>query len=395
MPIKIIALLMLLIVYLSGTFSLSRLNIGVSADIRFVISIILVFIILTFLKKDNNQFNQFNFKENTLFLFLTIFSYSFTQLISLFYTPVVVLGLEKMVDIFFLFFLCVVTYFLTVNLNKEKFFNIFSTFFIIIGIVYSLPIIFSVISGANRGDVLLSGPNVTTRIVFFAFISSIYKKILTNKTRFFVLSILFLASIVLIGSRGGLISAAFVVLIWVFSISIFDLKFKKIKVKYQTLFLMPFFVFLIYILYTPVKEVFLNRVIGTTFSDDVIYTAGRDDIYIQAWGGIKENPIIGNGIDSFMPLTGYVYPHNLFLEMAFEIGIIGIIIFMIFLYYAMKIPLKWRKSKFYIFSLVPLYMILVQMFSGEIYDFRYYFLLLIPLLVYSKDRKEYTIENSN
>ena len=126
----------------------------------------------------------------------------------------------------------------------------------------------------------------------------------------------------------------------------------------------------------------MNRIIGTTFSGNTVYTSGRDLIYADATEMILERPILGYGLDSFTSYTGHIYPHNILLEMVIEIGILGAIVFAVYLIYSLIILFKAKNTSLFLFSGLPLYMIIVQLFSGEFYDFRYYFLWTIPLLHY-------------
>lgn len=51
-------------------------------------------------------------------------------------------------------------------------------------------------------------------------------------------------------------------------------------------------------------------------------TNGRSGLVDIAIKGIKEHIIVGNGIGMFLPNTGVVYPHNMILQLLYELGII-------------------------------------------------------------------------
>lgn len=49
---------------------------------------------------------------------------------------------------------------------------------------------------------------------------------------------------------------------------------------------------------------------------------GREPVYEAAFAGIRNNPIFGNGIESFPSYTAYSYPHNFVLQLIYEGGIL-------------------------------------------------------------------------
>lgn len=51
-------------------------------------------------------------------------------------------------------------------------------------------------------------------------------------------------------------------------------------------------------------------------------TNGRIELFITALKGIAERPLFGNGISMFLENTGYQYPHNIFLQLTYDGGII-------------------------------------------------------------------------
>mgnify|MGYP002624791542 FL=1 len=70
---------------------------------------------------------------------------------------------------------------------------------------------------------------------------------------------------------------------------------------------------------------FLNKFFAL---DDA--TDGRSALYAEAFAGFLEHPLFGNGIASFWDYT--MWPHNIFLQMMYENGIIVIIPFLVILY---------------------------------------------------------------
>lgn len=382
MPIKKTALLFLLLIYLSGTFTLSRFNLGISFEVRHIILVAFLLIVLMGLKRENGLADKRLDRKKSFFL-MVLLLYMICMTISLFYTPYQYQALEKYMKLLFLMFLILGTLFMAGEFKPKIFFNFVSNFFIIVGLVYAIPVFMDVISGAQRGDTGLSGPNVTTRIFFFATCASLYRYSLTKRVVFQLASLFFIASIVLVGSRGGLVGAVLILVMYFLIKEVFvPWRIKTPRLTYKKVFLFPLIIAVLAFLYEPVKKVFMDRIIGVTFGGNEVYTSGRDIIYAEAMSMIKEKPLFGHGIDSFTLYTGRVYPHNLLLEMMVEIGLLGAIFFLIFAIYAVFLMFKMKKSPLFILSGIPLYMLIVQMFSGEFYDFRYFFFWIVPLLHY-------------
>ncbi|MCB1218353.1 O-antigen ligase family protein [bacterium] len=63
--------------------------------------------------------------------------------------------------------------------------------------------------------------------------------------------------------------------------------------------------------------------------------------YATTWSRVDESPLWGRGIGSWPVLTGRgdirAYPHNIFLEVFFELGIIGLVLFFCMLFYAWRL----------------------------------------------------------
>lgn len=393
MKIKNIVLLMMFLVFLSGEFSIGILNSGLELDVKYILFIlsILIFIIES-IKNKKTVFKKTNHNES--YIYVLLFLYTFLSTVTLFWTPDAQQSWGKYIALIFLNFLTISYYLIIDNFRPIDFYRLISLFFIIIGILYSVPVFISIILGSSRGDILLSGPNVTTRIIFFATCSSLYQYNIKKENKYLLLSFFFLSSIILVGSRGGLVGA-FICLFLLLLLKLPSIlkKVPKASISMRKLSLIPLLILIVFLVYEPVLQVFNERIIGVTFASGEIYTSGRDIIYENAINLIKKKPLAGYGIDSFEILTGWVYPHNLLLEMMVEIGLVGALIFIGFFIFSIICIFKFRKTIIFPFSIIPLYMIIVQMFSGEFYDFRYFFLWIIPLLHYNLPDNELSTES--
>lgn len=382
MPIGKSMLFLLLTTYLSGTFTLDRLNIGINIEVRYLLFVLLITLILLGVSRRKEKL-LIRYNKSLFIIFFVMLLYIFMCTISLYYSSSQLISLEKFLSNIFLTALIIATIFTIGLIKPNQFFNYIAVFFITIGFIYSIPVFMSVLSGASRGDATISGPNVTTRIFFFALCSSLFLYTLNKKNLYFITSIIFIVSIVLVGSRGGLVGGILTVLVlFIVKVITSPLIIKKnISLTYRQLLLIPIALTFVYFAYKPVKKVIVERIIGATFQKDGdIYSSGRDILYEKAIWMIKEKPLFGHGLNGFTIKTGEVYPHNLLLEMMVEIGFIGAFIFLAFFCLSLFIIFKMRNSSLFILTGLPLYMIIVQMFSGEFYDFRYFFLWLIPLI---------------
>lgn len=90
---------------------------------------------------------------------------------------------------------------------------------------------------------------------------------------------------------------------------------------------------------------FLN-IGGTSWNN----SNGRNSVYNTVIDLIKKQPIIGYGIFNYFDILGY-YPHNLFLEILLQGGLIYIVLFMIFLVHYLAELSRYFKNDFFIIIL--------------------------------------------
>ena len=145
-----------------------------------------------------------------------------------------------------------------------------------------------------------------------------------------------------------------------------------------------------------------SRFSGTDFS------TGRDKLAELALNAIKEHPIIGVGINNFIPYTNSkIYAHNVFLQIMSEIGIMaGLIVVLIFVNLLTKSLNKVRKiikkdsNPCIIFSSLGQLIFVLYFFTGNsLYDTNmlyFYFICIGILFNYIRsDRNEKTEKNRN
>lgn len=107
-----------------------------------------------------------------------------------------------------------------------------------------------------------------------------------------------------------------------------------------------------------------------------IYSSGRGALFASAFQRGLANPLAGDGLGSFMASSGGSYPHNIFLELFAEAGLIGVIFAIVALW-----PLASKKNRQNPVRLglvsVALLSLVAAMFSGDLYDSRNVWLFLL------------------
>jgi O-antigen ligase len=107
------------------------------------------------------------------------------------------------------------------------------------------------------------------------------------------------------------------------------------------------------------------------------YTAGRTELYRSAWELGMTAPVAGRGLAAF-PARGLgVYPHNLFLEVFSEAGVIGLALLVVTLA-AGAAAAVMRLRALDGATVAGFVLLLVSsQFSGDLYDSRGVFALLV------------------
>jgi O-antigen ligase len=198
----------------------------------------------------------------------------------------------------------------------------------------------------------------------FSFLNTHTYTIVTYLMMIFQISVLFIS-----GGRGG-----FVVL-FLSALILIIIKFNK-RVLYSKVILIIVLLFsTLYILKNilPVEIAYLlqrgfDRVFSYISFDgiDIHETSGRDTIYFSAIGLIKESPIYGYGIFKYFDLAKH-YPHNIFLEILLQGGLLYLSFWIIVLtkfYFKIKRMIKFDETQLLLIP-IAIYPIVQLMFSGS------------------------------
>lgn len=247
--------------------------------------------------------------------------------------------------------------------------------------VYAAVSIVALLGGA-RGTIGVGGPNVTTRVIFLGLLAGLF---LVRNEMFLVrivFTVLAIAGIVAVGSRGGIVGALAAVL---FCLGVMTVRtglgglktfrFGLGSLAQKAIALGIVMGLSVFFLLPLMKDVFDRRIVNLLINR--VHMAGRDEIASDTWKIIVENPLFGVGLGGYVNYDiQSVYPHNLGLEMMADGGV-GMAMFVV-LFGVLVLYRSWRlptRSTYFVVG--AFYMLVVQQVSGDYYDFRYYFLMLL------------------
>lgn len=396
--LQMLSVVGLLLVFLFGKFSLSRLNLA-DFQVRYALLAVSLLLLLVFLIRNSRVVK---FSQASQVFFLLLFTFTLYSMISVYWLKDITIGVPKFVDIVFLFliFLSLLVAIHTFE-SKDRLAVIVAYFFILVGLVY-LSLIYrtALMTNSFRVQVYKGGYNVQTRVLFMSTCSSIFLFARRGRWRDIVLMCCFLSGIVLTASKQGIIGAALMLMVFLLLKMLNRIKNsvrrkgKILKasstgrilkilavVSVSVLFLYDrlyrVFHYTIYYL----REFFLWRAFTGEDLATLADTGGRARLFVNSIETIMQHPWWGIGLAGYLDVPGIgFYPHNIALEFLLDGGILGGIFFLIFASYSIYTILKTRKSIYLPFCLIPLYMLIVSFISGGLYDFRYYFMWVIILL---------------
>ncbi len=309
----------------------------------------------------------------------------------LFFTTNYDYALDKILVLVFVSFVSSIFFVVRLQYVGKKVVRDFVLFFALVGIgMGSVGLTIFLQGIANQRIAILGGgPIVLARIIgstiliLFVFYSELTKKY-SRVIIWAILSILFLSQISTL-SKGPLLS-----LVTTLGISFIFLH--KNQLRFRNIF---------YVLFT------IGVILSIMFAFDIserYFLNPYDDISKGSYGTrfqhivnarevFKTHPIVGIGLGDFIQFgDGHKYPHNIFLEILSELGIIGILLILgiisQFSFILYKFTNSYRKpnSKFTkylkILILLSIYMFLNQQVSGDLMDSRFMWFYIIASSVY-------------
>jgi len=131
------------------------------------------------------------------------------------------------------------------------------------------------------------------------------------------------------GARGPLISFLIAIVFYIFVLTGTRLNVKVYAITLITLIIVGVYQFI------PKETIlFYSRAFNPADNIASVSIYGRISMWKESIDKFKESPILGIGTGNFM--GGSFFPHNIILEIASELGIIGLIMFLVMCYLTVK-----------------------------------------------------------
>lgn len=175
--------------------------------------------------------------------------------------------------------------------------------------------------------------------------------------------------LILLAARGPFIFAVLILIMYVFM---------KAKIRFFSLkafLLTAIFVGILFWLFSQWEETALLLArLSVNLSDDTS-SLERLDAYRIAWNAFIENPVLGIGFAGFgyygWQLDENIYPHNIFLEIAAETGIVGLLLFVSGVITFFAVVSKWLQNPvMQLFFCIFLFIFFNYLKSGGLIDAR-------------------------
>ena len=373
MKIKFIYLVIAIVLHLN--FAMALLNI-LQGQALMLIGFFLITFSYCIIKKIGFTFLS---TSKTLIKYLTLLLIFAS--ISLMWTRAPIYG-EYKISLFLLMFISFIPSIIIINKNILEFNRLYLltslVMLTIIIFLYGSPLFLSnslgryyrFDAGGTMNPIILAKYLGVLSIVFF--FNFIYENKLLLRVIYFFAMVLSLIYILYTGSKGPLFSFLAVL------ISILYVERNKLKVKF--LVLIPMLVFSLYLI--PQINTYVNDFISSDFFDSRFlrsegsYTVRSDAqlLTLESYSNtFITDKLIGLGIGDYGYLNQHHdeidYPHNSFLEILYELGLVGIILF------AISLVILGRnffsideKNRFPIslFAYISVFLFILSLFSGDL-----------------------------
>lgn len=247
------------------------------------------------------------------------------------------------------------------------------------GIVYGVAGLTSIGTtvGTSRVSAFEGGPNVFARITALGFIALLWLVSTRSLPRAaLVVGPVLLAATLASGSRGGMLGGLAGTAILVPSL----IRMSR-ATRFSGALLMVGAGMAVQSRFGDYLEAVINgRIIELTFRQR--YSSGREELLQIAWEMFQERPVFGYGLGSFASFAGgnFTYPHNLFLQVLAESGVVGMVLLGLLVLVSVRAAMLRRSHADSAFAAAGCTLVLVaSMFSGDYYDSRAYWVLALLL----------------
>jgi len=243
-----------------------------------------------------------------------------------------------------------------------------------------------------RMTILGANPISSARIFSLSFlillVAAYYTENRRNKIILYLSSVYFLIALIVTNSRGPLLST--IAAVFIFALFLSDMKYKTIAMYFGLFFAAIISVFLFLPdFFTSRYEVLMavDAAQQTVQGGEADTVGSRWMMWSMAFSGAFTsvwNFIIGHGTGSFASLFPFEgirwYPHNIFAEIFYELGIIGLMIFLVHLGQISRYTrIIWEKTKRHselrlitaIVTVIIIGAFMASLVSGDLTDNRY------------------------
>lgn len=221
--------------------------------------------------------------------------------------------------------------------------------------------------GSARLAAFGGGPNVFARITGVGIVSCVFWMMRGGRGWQILIMFVPLLAIatVMSGSRGGMVATLAGILVVTIAFSARTWR----RCAIWALLILPIVLFLYSVFGRTLQAVIEQRVVKLTFEEG--YTAGRGGLWSIASDMIGDSPLIGSGIGTFID-RNQLYAHNLFLQVAVDAGLFGVVSLLVVLgYFVGKIGLSTLRNPLVNGPVAAASVIFASsMFSGDYYDTR-------------------------
>lgn len=364
---------------------LSYFNIPTFIDLTILSTFLLLIIIIISLYKNNYKIKlDKNESVGIFIMFLILISTIF----SLFYTSSENYAYTKILH-FFTILIAFIYPIIIKEFSIKRFFYFFILSTLIISVIYT-PLFFkaySVLYTMNinpKVEMIYGSYLAVGYIIGISIILNIFSNIFNNKIKL-ILTIILFTILFITGARGPIVFLLLTFMIYALNIIIVKRKINIKKIVFSTLIITVTFIAISSkINLDEIFERSINRLISLTKNSD---SAANDRIERFSFVIEKtnyDNLIIGHGFGSFGiefdKIDERSYPHNIFLEFLFELGVIGLALYLILLYVIAK---KLISIKNFLFISSFIFLLLNSMKSLSITDSRIMFTFFAIILIYN------------
>lgn len=258
--------------------------------------------------------------------------------------------------------------------------------FIFSSMVYAVMIIVASWNTRVHSRVSLFGTSLDPNFIGIALIAATgiaLDMLINNKCKVFyiIAETLFIATIVISGSRGSLLSLASFCVLYFFAFVIKG-KMKWYK-KILTIVIVFGLIAVILVLFKNILPDYWERL--TKFDDNA--DNGRFELWERAWKTFKDHPLLGIGFGGMYNTFGSA-THNTHLQILSEFGLVGYLLFASFI--VISLIICWKYNPMYFCVIMAM---LVQIMFLDAFDNRVVWAILCLISMIPVKAKEDFTEN--